>query len=76
MVSLTDQQKLAESFMTEEEGERGSRRNLERMNHLMQHRSGNASVVFTALPHVPEAGVNAHSYMHDLDLLSSKLFCM
>lgn len=72
MVSLAEQEKLAESFMTEESQENEGHRNLLKINRLMQRHSNNASVIFTDLPTMPVGQVDAQNYVQDLDVLSSK----
>ena len=71
MVSQAEQEKLAESFMTEGIHEEGLQ-NLLKINRLIQRWSNNASVIFTALPPLPSGEMNAQSYVRDLDTLSGE----
>lgn len=76
IISATDQAKIAESFMSEEEKEEEMKgmgcQRLQKINHLIQRYSNNASVVFTDLPLMPSGVVEPRSYVSDLEVLSSK----
>lgn len=63
---------FTESFIKEGVGEKEKGlRNLKAMNTLMQQNSSNASVIFTALPPMPEDIRDAARYIGDLNALSS-----
>lgn len=62
---------FTESFMKEGIEKGRGLQSLQSFNALMQRNSNNASVIFTALPPMPFKPTEAHSYLNDLDTLSS-----